>query len=175
MTEMLEWIKAVLKTTPERWLNLAEMLPAELMTAAPAPGEWSASQCLQHLLDLEMQVFPFRMQAILKGQEFPGFDPDTMGSQVDPSQSLLTMAWKLNQLRRESLQLFRGLDEPDLDKIGQHAELGPVKLGALLHEWAAHDLLHTLQAERALIQPFIQGCGPWKIYFEDQIIKQKSQ
>jgi len=27
--------------------------------------------------------------------------------------------------------------------------------------------MHTVQAERALMQPFIEGCGPWRPYFRD--------
>jgi hypothetical protein len=30
----------------------------------------------------------------------------------------------------------------------------------MIHEWAAHDLMHTIQGERALMQPFIADCGP---------------
>jgi hypothetical protein len=29
--------------------------------------------------------------------------------------------------------------------------------------------MHTVQAERALMQPFIQGCGPWQVYFTDHL------
>jgi hypothetical protein len=36
-----------------------------------------------------------------------------------------------------------------------------------LHEWVAHDLMHLVQAERALLQPFIQGSGPWRPFFAD--------
>jgi hypothetical protein len=32
----------------------------------------------------------------------------------------------------------------------------------MVHEWAAHDLNHTVQAERALMHPFIAGSGPWR-------------
>jgi hypothetical protein len=32
---------------------------------------------------------------------------------------------------------------------------------------AGHDLMHTVQAERALMQPFIAGCGPWQPYCAD--------
>ena len=35
----------------------------------------------------------------------------------------------------------------------------------MIHQWAGHDLMHTVQGERALLQPFIEGCGPWKRYF----------
>jgi len=30
---------------------------------------------------------------------------------------------------------------------------------------SAHDLMHTVQAERAMMQPFIAGSGPWRPYF----------
>jgi hypothetical protein len=53
----------------------------------------------------------------------------------------------------------------------RHQELGIVCLNELLHEWAAHDLMQTVQAERALLQPFIQGCGPWQSYFEDHVAR----
>jgi hypothetical protein len=39
----------------------------------------------------------------------------------------------------------------------------------MLNEWAAHDLMHTVQAERAIMQPFIAGSGAWKVYFSDHI------
>jgi hypothetical protein len=40
-------------------------------------------------------------------------------------------------------------------------------MGELIHEWAGHDLMHTVQGERAILQPFIEGCGPWMPYFAD--------
>ena len=55
----------------------------------------------------------------------------------------------------------------------RHQELGPVTLREMLSEWAAHDLNHTVQAERALIQPFLLECGPWIAYFKDHLIKEK--
>ncbi len=53
----------------------------------------------------------------------------------------------------------------------RHAELGMVSLGDMVHEWAAHDLNHTVQAERAIMQPFILGSGPWRVYFQDYLVK----
>jgi len=170
MIENMDWIHSVLKTTPERWLNLAEMLPAGLMNARPAPSEWSASECLVHLADLEVGVFQFRVQAILDGQDFPAFDPETQGIVREPGFSPLTLAWKFNQQRKDGLALVEKLQAADLEKKARHAELGIVTMSELLHEWAAHDLVHTMQAERALMQPFILGCGPWKIYFEEHLI-----
>ena len=41
-------------------------------------------------------------------------------------------------------------------------ELGVVSLRELLNEWAAHDMMHIVQAERAIMQPFIAASGPWR-------------
>jgi hypothetical protein len=49
-----------------------------------------------------------------------------------------------------------------------------VSLNEMLHEWAAHDLNHTIQAERALMQPFIQESGPWQPYFADHVARKRA-
>ena len=65
------------------------------------------------------------------------------------------------------MKIFDRVKPSDLNKGSRHKELGPVTMSELLHEWAGHDLMHTVQAERALMQPFIRGCGPWQVYFQD--------
>ncbi len=40
-------------------------------------------------------------------------------------------------------------------------------MAELLNEWAAHDAMHLVQAERATMQVFIPGAGPWRSYFVD--------
>jgi hypothetical protein len=37
---------------------------------------------------------------------------------------------------------------------------------------AAHDLMHPVQAERAILQPLILGSGPWRLYFKDHDVNQ---
>ena len=167
MDEALHQIRAVLETTAPRWSNLAETLPPELLARAPAPGEWSAHQCLQHLLDAEREVFPVRLRAFLAGQErLAAFDPDAQGGDAagrDPTD----VAAELARLRAESLALLGDVTPADLARTAEHGELGRVTRGDLLHEWAAHDLMHTVQAERALMQAFIPGSGRWRPYFRD--------
>ena len=158
-------IRAVLSTTPARWQALAENLPAGLTGRKPAPGEWSASECLTHLMDTE-RVFTFRIHCFLAGKDFPDFNPDTEGSKTG-ERSLKDMAAAFSEMRQESLQLLATLSESDLERSAKHAELGLVTLRQMLSEWAAHDLNHTVQAERALMQPFIAEAGPWQVYFLD--------
>jgi hypothetical protein len=121
------------------------------------------------LIDTE-SVFQFRVRAFLAGQDFPAFDPDTQGAKPGIT-SAVQMAAEFTRLRPESLTLFLTLTPADLARRARHAELGPVSLDEMLHEWAAHDLMHTVQAERALMQPFIARSGPWRHYFADHDVE----
>lgn len=166
MSNQLKMVRTILLTTTARWLSLIESVPIELLTRTPAPGEWSAMNCLCHVLDTERWVFPARMQALLSGKNFVAFDPDTQGTHYT-TQRPEQLAEEFANLRKDSLIELKGVTLQDLTRSARHSELGPVTLGELLHEWAAHDLMHTVQAERAIMQPFILGSGPWRPYFQD--------
>ncbi len=160
---------AVLATTPERWQRLVHSLPEHLLQRQPKPGEWSARECLAHLVDTEA-IFTFRTQCFLGGVDFPAFNPDSQGS--DPARlSAKELAEQFSSLRAHSLKSLASLVDGDLDRHARHAELGPVTLRQMLSEWAAHDLMHTVQAEQALMQPFIDTSGPWQVYFMDHWVK----
>ncbi len=169
MEIILTWASAVLETTADRWLKLTESVPDELLTRPAAPGEWSALECLQHLVDAERVVFPVRVRHLLRGEDFPAFDPDSQGTTPDVDLSPAALAQEFAALRTESVALVATLTSADLERRSRHAELGIVTMSELLHEWAGHDLMHTVQAERALMQPFIDGCGPWRGYFADHV------
>jgi hypothetical protein len=161
----------MLAITPGRWNSLCQALPADLLTRRPAPAEWSATECLQHLIDTE-RIFQFRVKCFLESKDFPAFDPDRQGTKAG-GQSPAELAGEFETLRRQSLLSIETLGEADLDRRVRHQELGPVTLGEMLSEWAAHDLNHTIQAERALIQPFLLECGPWIVYIQDHLIEEK--
>lgn len=165
----LDQIRSLLSTTADHWTKLAAALPAEAMTAAPQPGEWSALGCLQHMIDTE-RVFGTRLQALLAGRDLPAFDPDAEGTGLSAERGPADVVAEFARLREESLAALGAITVEDGDRRARHSELGEVTLGELLHEWAAHDLNHTIQAERALMQPFIAGCGPWQVYFSDHAV-----
>lgn len=164
MTTVLDHVVSMLDATPARWLSLTQHTSADLIRRTPAPGEWSALDCLGHLLDTE-QVFEVRVKAFLAGRDFPAFDPDSQGTKSEQYGTPLQMAQDFAGLRAENLGLLKTLTAADLPRRQRHAELGPVTLEELLNEWIAHDLMHTVQAEQALMQPFIAACGPWRSYF----------
>jgi DinB family protein len=166
MSNQLKMVRTILLTTAARWSSLIESVPIELLARTPAAGEWSAMDCLCHLLDAERWIFPARMEAFLAGENFATFDPDTQGTHYT-TQHPEQLAEEFAKLRKASLIEFDQVTIQDLTRTAQHSELGIVTLGELLHEWAAHDLMHTVQAERAIMQPFIIGSGPWRPFFQD--------
>jgi hypothetical protein len=157
----------MLVSAPARWSALADIDSLELLERRPAAGEWSAIQCLQHVVDTEHAVFRARIIAILEGRDLVAFDPDTEGRVDSIDRSAPDHAADVGRMRAESLLTLDGVRDADLDRTARHSELGLVTLRELLNEWAAHDTMHIVQAERALIQAFIPGSGPWRRHFAD--------
>lgn len=169
MENILDLTRRVLTTTPVRWQSLTSTLPEDLLRRQPKSGEWSALDCLQHLIDTERGVFPVRIGVFLAGKDsFPAFNPDAEGTPAG-QRSPLEMAAEFAQLRQAGLEALGRVTAADLSRQARHGELGLVTLEQMIHEWAAHDLMHTVQAERALMQPFILGSGAWLKYFIDHI------
>ena len=167
MDEGLEAIRSVLHTTSERWAMLTGTLPDHLLRRKPAAGEWSAMECLQHLLSTERHVFPIRVGYFLEGKDLPNYNPDQEERAPGPETLPSELAAEFTEQRKGSLELLSRVSTEDMGRMAMHQELGPVTLSELLHEWAAHDLMHTVQAERALMQPFIQESGAWRPFFAD--------
>jgi len=165
MDGVLAAVTAVLTTTAARWVQLTQHLPPDLLTRPAGPGAWPARACLIHLLDTEVQVFGPRLVAFMRGAPaFAAYNPATDGAD-HANQTLPQLAAAFARHRAENLAALEAVTAADLPRTVQHADYGPVTLGQMLHEWAAHDLDHTMQAEDALIQPFIGGCGPWRPTF----------
>ena len=165
MEDRLTAILSIIETTADRWSALAGQVPEHLIKRKPLPGEWSALECLHHLISTEKYVFPVRTLRFLGGEDLPGYDPDKEEGPLDQSANAVEMAAEFSRLRDKSLDTLRKLAPGDLERSSVHEQLGKVTLDEMLHEWAAHDLNHTIQAEQAIMQPFIAGSGPWDEFF----------
>src|SRR4051794_3405217 len=166
MGDVMPEFQAVLCTTPVRWTALTAAVPDNLLRRAPAPGEWAAIDCLRHLRDAERDVFLLRLEAFRAGQDLVPYDPERDGS-ASPGETAQALAEDFARLRAASLALLADMRPEDLEITVTHGEYGPVQLRAMLHYWAAHDLMHAIQAERALMQPFIARSGPWRVMCAD--------
>lgn len=171
---LLPWARATLATTPNRWMQLAQAAPEALLTRIPAPGEWSAADCLRHLLDTERHVFPARVRALLAGQNFPVFDPAGR-EPVSPTLTVRQLAADFAEARAAGLEVLAQVGEQDLARTARHSALGVMTMRETLSAWAAHDLNHTVQAERAIMQPFILGSGALAFRYQDHFVDPKRQ
>jgi hypothetical protein len=168
---ILEHLPAILETTPLRWTHITAQFSDDMLRHRPKPGEWSALECLLHLIDLDRGVFPVRVQAILNSEPFPAFFPEKDGTPLTDAMSATALADEFATLRAKNISLVKRLTPDDLPKQAHHEELGTVSLKNLLGEWGAHDLMHLVQAEQALMQPFITASGPWQVYFTDHALQ----
>ena len=176
MDSLIERTAAVLRINGERWQALATGLDRETLARRPAAGEWSALECLGHTVDTEEPIFTWRIRGFLSGVAvLPSYDPDTQGTPVTDATDPAELARQLAPRRAANIELIGSLSDEDLDRESTHSELGPVTLRQFLNEFWAHDTMHLVQAERAMMQPFVAGSGPWRSYFADHDVAQKTE
>jgi hypothetical protein len=176
MDDLIERLAAVLRINGERWQALATGLDRELLARRPEPGEWSALECLGHTADTEEAIFTWRIRGFMTGVEvLPTYDPDVQGTPVTDATDPVELARQLAPRRAANVALVGSLSEADLDRTSRHSELGPVTLRQFLNEFWAHDTMHLVQAERALMQGFIPDTGPWRHYFADHDVALKAE
>lgn len=171
MDNLIQQTHNIMAANANRWLALVEAFSPDLLWRRPAPGEWSALECLQHVIDTERDVIPQRIEFLLAQQDFAAFDPHSQGTKPNTANSPKALAEEFARLRAVTLKVLARVAPADLNNKARHAELGPVTMSELLHELAGHDLMHVVQAERAVMQPFINASGPWRPYFEDHDTK----
>ena len=167
---LLNLLPRVLSTSAPRLIALAESIPEDLLRRQPLPGEWSPWDVMNHLLDTERLVFPPRIRAFLDGAATIQ-NVDQNDVQWDPSRSAADIASEFATLRVRTLELIATLTPDDVIRESVHSEFGPLTLGQMLHYFPAHDLTHLVQIERALIQPFLPGVGPWAGGVEDMLMR----
>jgi hypothetical protein len=170
MTDVLDSARRLLSTTAGRWRSLVDTAPEELLQRPPAPGEWSAADCLNHLLLTERFVFGARLRAILEGRDLVTFDPSAP-REPEPERTPREVAMALAAERDGNLAVLSGLAPADLERSGRHPEYGMVSLRVVMNTWAAHDLQHTVQAEEALMQEFLPATGPFRFRFADHEVR----
>jgi len=156
------------------WMDAAEPLEAptiaELLGAAvatvtaemtalgpaggwrPAPGEWSANECVGHLIEAERRGFAGRIRTILAADR-PEIPPDlehwdppaVAAAREDHRRDGIALAAEFATLRADGIALVRSLTPDDLDRFGRHPDVGELRVRELLGEWVFHDRDHVRQ------------------------------
>jgi hypothetical protein len=122
--------------------------PEELLRWRPAAEEWCLLEVVGHLIETEQRGFAGRIRTIL-AQDRPRFttwDPSAVACERqderrDPAELLV----EFTERRAASVALVEGLTMADLDRGGDHPEVGFLTVSDLLHEWIHHDANHLRQ------------------------------
>jgi hypothetical protein len=140
---------AVLAATPDAVRERVAGLPDDRLGRRPAPGEWSAAEVLGHLWDAEI-AYAFRARAIL-AQDAPaliGYDQDAWATLARPAFAELLAAFAA--LRAANVALVRGTPPAAWERVGLHAERGPLSFRLLTETMAGHDRAHLEQLARTV-------------------------
>lgn len=131
-------------------------------------GAWSVRDILAHLLD-RRRYQRERIELMLAEQR-PSFpDVDEVGSLDESGFRTRPIDWLLDELERgraEDIERFKGLDEAQLGRDGEHSLIGAVTVGEVLHHVAHHDLIHVAQAAETLAAIAHRGRGAMRLVDE---------
>jgi hypothetical protein len=118
----------------------------------PAPGEWSALECIGHIADSEI-IVSARVRWILAEDEpdIVGYDQALWVAELehnadDPARLLATF----EALRDANLDLWARRPVADRERFGRHRERGAESYDLTFRLGAGHDRIHLAQARRAL-------------------------
>jgi DinB superfamily len=118
----------------------------------PEPGEWSANECVGHLIEAERRGFAGRIRLILAADrpdipaDLEDWDPPAVAAaRRDDLRPSLELAAEFGALRIDGVALVRSLRPEDLARVGIHPAVGPLRVDELLGEWIHHDSRHVRQ------------------------------
>lgn len=140
---------AVQSSTPQKIARLIARLSPKQLRFRPAPGKWSITEIVAHLVETEL-VGGYRIRMILSknGAPIQAFDQDVWAangnySKQDPQKSVRLF----RALREFNLSLLRSLTQEQWNQYGMHEERGKETLMRLTQMFAGHDINHLQQIE----------------------------
>jgi FMN phosphatase YigB (HAD superfamily) len=148
--------QAILRATPAALSTLLAGRSADELLHQPAAGEWSPTEVLCHLRDVEREVNLPRLRMILASHNpfIPGQDTDPWAIERQyQQQDCLEAIADFMFARIELLAMLESLSEPDWERSARHAIFGPTRLNELVNIIAGHDRLHVRQVLQALPAP----------------------
>lgn len=129
----------------------------------PGVGDWSANECVGHLIEAETRGFAGRIRGILAADrpdiapDLESWDPPAVAAaRRDHERDGRTLAAEFGALRADGVALVRSLRPADLARSGMHPQVGELRVAELLGEWVYHDRNHIRQLQ-AVTQERVWG------------------
>jgi DinB superfamily len=141
-------LETVLAATPNVLAEYLDVIGAEKVNAAPAPGKWSPAEIVAHLADCEI-VFGFRLRQTLAedGPTIQPFDQDKWAATY-PGVSAGLALGTFGSMRRWNLRLIEGALPHAGERTMTHPERGTMTFLNVVETMAGHDLNHLAQLKR---------------------------
>lgn len=143
---------AVLKSTPAALHTFSQALTPAQWQQRPSPEEWSVTEILCHLRDVDREVNIPRIEMVANGENpfLPGINSDTWAEerkylQEDGPSALRGFIESRGQLVRR----LTALSESEWRLPARHAIFGPTTLQELVSFITTHDRTHIQQAQSA--------------------------
>jgi len=125
-------------------------LDGETAGRAPAPGEWSIAEVVQHLVEGDRDTFVPRLRRML-AESRPVFEKTAVapGDRTD----LPTLVAAFASARAQAVKTLRGLDDAGWRREGVSPSRGPLSVASYAATMDAHDTEHLrqLQSVRARV------------------------
>jgi hypothetical protein len=119
-----------------------------LLRWRPAPEEWCLLEVVGHLIETEERGFAGRIRTILAEErpQFSTWDPSTVARErQDECRDSAELLAEFIRRRTSGVTLVEALKTSDLERGGDHPEVGFLTVNDLLHEWIHHDANHLRQ------------------------------
>jgi DinB superfamily len=166
MTFDLESAIAILVQTPAVLRVLLSDLPEAWTRGNEGPDTWCAFDVVGHLIDGEETDWIPRARIILGSNDDRRFEPFDRFHHLTANRGvpLSALLDRFAALRAENLAVLRGfrLSPAQMERTGEHPELGTVTLAQLLSTWVVHDLDHLAQIVRVMGKQYTEAVGPWR-------------
>ena len=150
---------AALRSTPAALATLTASLPSEAWRRPPAAGEWSLTEIICHLRDVEREVNLPRIRKVLEEQ-----NPFLVGEVTDDwvkerrcaDQDGLRALRDFTDARKQTLAALEVL-QAEWSRPARHAIFGPTTLQELVGFMAGHDRAHVQQVWKTLPKKYDQS------------------
>ena len=149
-------LMALLRATPAALSGLLEPIGAEVLSGRIAEGEWSVTEVLCHMRDVEQEVDQVRIRQILTEEEpfIPAQMPDEWAkTRSYQEQDGMVALVEFTAARIQTLEMLSGLEPTQWSRKARHSILGPTTLQELAGFNAEHDRLHIQQIWKILGKP----------------------
>lgn len=127
----------------DRLINILNDIGMDKENYSYEKGKWTIKQLLKHIIDCDL-VFLYRTVCIARGDKnnLPGFEQNDWAENANLENINLTeLMEEFTLLRRLVIRTFKGLNESDLDQIG-NANGSPTSALALGYILAGHSFHH---------------------------------